>query len=234
MSGALMTLLKLPYLRLAQTGLALVACGAAGVLGFRFVRAELEARVYRERLDQLAADYESLRATYNEAVRRSAVTELIVRGKTLAVRVRTSAGILREIPTPYDPTGEVYVDYVVIDGRLWIRRLFDANTPPGQGMVVDPDRALVDWDQPGAGHGKAVYRRLDEGRWVVTISGDGSLGLARASGAEGDLVHAPEIKRYDEATADADAAARGISAGDVFRQVLTGAQRPRRAKETTP
>lgn len=45
--------------------------------------------------------------------------------------------------------------------------------------MIDPVLERINWQAPGLAVGKAVYRRLDEGRWVVTVTGDGSLGLAR-------------------------------------------------------
>jgi len=49
----------------------------------------------------------------------------------------------REFPTACRPDREVYADYVVLDGRLWIRRVFDAATAPEAG----------DADRPGSGRG---------------------------------------------------------------------------------
>ena len=123
--------LKVPVIRFMGVSAALLVSGMAGVFGYRYLRADVEAEVYRDRLRALAEEYESLRGTYNEAVRRTAVTELLVHDGRLRVRVRSVAGVLREIETPFDPRQEVYVDYVVMDGRLWIRRVFDAWTPPG-------------------------------------------------------------------------------------------------------
>jgi hypothetical protein len=169
--------------------LALLA--AAGFAGFRLLESTLAAEVYRERIEELAADHAELRRVYNEAVRRTAVTELRVENGALSVVIRTAAGELEVLPAPFDPQNEIYVDYVVVDGRLWIRRIFDASTPPEQGMLVDPRFAHVDWDAAAASHGKAAYRSLSEGRWVVDVSGDGSLGLARREGDEPPALSPP-------------------------------------------
>jgi hypothetical protein len=187
------------------------------------MRADIAAEVYRERLEALASDYESVRASYNQAVKRTAVNELIVRNGKVSVRVRTAAGVLKEIETPYDPSKEIYVDYVVVDGRLWLRRVFDSATAPGAAMVIDPALADIDWKSPSAKEGKAVYRRLGEGRWVVTVTGDGSLGLARAEGdVETPLTPAPEVKDYGQIEKEAEKEIGSIGAGEVWRRLVSG------------
>lgn len=205
--------------------------GAAAYLGYRFVRADVASRIYEKRLEDLALDYKQLADVYNEAVRRSAVTELIVKDDTLSVRVRTIEGPTRVIPTPFDPRGEIYVDFVVLEGRLWIRRLFDANTAPGAGLVIDPALADIGWaaadnatpGRPTATVGKAVYRALSEGTWVVTVSGDGSLGLSRLDpGQEPRLVARPQIKDYQQIQAEASDRATGLTASDVWREMVSG------------
>jgi hypothetical protein len=205
-------------IQFVQGVVVLVMVAAAAGLGYRFVRADLAASVYRERLENLATEYEDLRTTYNEAVRRTAVTELVVADGELSVHVRSAAGVLNDIPTPFDPSGEIYVDYVVLDGRLWIRRVFDARTAPGDGLVIDPVVAEVDWDSEAARHGKAVYRRLGEGRWVVTVTGHGSLGLERADGPA-ELVPAPEVNEYAEETEQADDEVGRLGPADVWAWV---------------
>src|SRR5690606_19499101 len=119
--------------RWLTTSLLVLLTVAGAMVGYRLVESKITADIYRDRLVTLSEDYETLRRTYNEAVRRTAVTELLVEGDTVCVVIRTAAGVLRKIATPYSPDSEVYVDYVVVDGRLWIRRVFDAHTPPEQG-----------------------------------------------------------------------------------------------------
>lgn len=166
-----------------------VVCSALIAL-WAFGRARVGARIYAKRLETVAADYERLRKEYNRAISRTAVTELRVRGTNVMVAVRTADGVTREFPTSCRPDKEVYVDYVVLDGRLWIRRVFDSTTPPQAGTVIDPSLAGINWDTNTTAVGKAVYRRLDEGRWIVTVSGDGSLGLQRVS-ENADIVLSP-------------------------------------------
>jgi len=198
-----------------------VLAGASAVMAYRLVRADVRAEIYRDRLAVLGDEYGLLADRYNDAVRRTAVTELVVQGGTLRVRVRTAAGVLREIETPYDPMGEIYVDYVVLDGRLWIRRVFDAATPPALGLVIDPELVSVDWDAPNASHGKAVYRRLGEGRWVISLTGNGALGLMRATDVV-DLTPVPMIGDFEEMAEGVDARVRGIGVAEVFEHLVGG------------
>lgn len=169
----------------------------SGFAAYRLLEASIAAEVYRSRLAELSSDYESLLGQYNQAVRRTAVTELLVEDGRLTVVVRTAEGELQSLPTDLDPSKEIYVDYVVYDGRLWIRRLFDEDTPPGDGLVVDPRFVAIDWQAESASHGKAAYRALSEGRWVVDVTGDGSLGLARRGPHEAvRLSPPPPVRQY--------------------------------------
>ncbi len=197
-------------------GVFIIALGVM-LLGYRVIRADLTAAVYRQRLTDLARDYESLGDRYNTAVRRTAVTELMVDKGAISVVIRTAEGDMQTIPTSLDASREVYVDYVVLDGRLWIRRLFDSKTPPEQGTLIDPALASLDWSDKRLAQGQAVYRSLTDGRWVVTVSGDGALGLARSeSGEPMPLASRPPVHSFDEITAQADASARGITLADVW------------------
>ena len=164
---------------------------------YRFVQSQMERQIYRDRLIDLSRQHELLRQQYNTAVRKTAVTELLVRDGRLEVQIRTANGVIETISTPFDPRHEIYVDYVVLDGRLWIRRVFDATTRPDDGVLIDPKLADIDWDAAHSQHGKAAYRRLGEGRWVVTVTGDGSLGLAaRQETDPPDLATAPQVQEY--------------------------------------
>jgi hypothetical protein len=197
------------------------------------MRADVVASIYKQRLGELAGEYESLRSQYNEAVRRTAVTELVVNEGTLCVRVRTVAGVVETFETPFDPRGEIYCDYVVRDGRVFIRRVFDDRTPPSAGVVIDPKLAEIDWSTM-APHdeqavGKAVYRSLSDGRWVVTVTGDGALGLRRIGDADGALAddlgleHAPPIRRFEEIEARVRAEAESIGWREVWRALVGAA-----------
>jgi hypothetical protein len=178
-----------------------------GIAGYQLLRTGLAADVYRARLEQAAVDYAALSDQYNQAVRRTAVTELIVADGRLTVAIRDATGALRTIETPFDPSREIYVDFVVADGRLWIRRVFDDRTPPEQAVVIDPALAEIDWSAGQAAYGKAAYRALGEGRWIVSVTGDGSLGLTPASDeAPSPLSAAPPVRDYEPIDRELDSA----------------------------
>ncbi len=177
-----------------------------------FGRARLTAAVYARRLEVLCADYERLRQDYNRAVSRTAVSELRVSGDTVTVAIRTADGATREFPTACRPDREVYVDYVVLDGRLWIRRVFDAATAPAAGTLIDPALAGVPWEVDEATVGKAVYRKLEQGRWLVTVTGNGSLGLERAPrDAVVLLAPAPPVADFAAVQRDLERARANVS-----------------------
>ncbi|RMH26100.1 MAG: hypothetical protein D6693_07845 [Planctomycetota bacterium] len=191
---------------LVAVGGVLATLGLSAVLTVRTINATLSrAESARAEAARLSADlqtlrerYEALADRYDAAVSRTAVTELDVsEDGSVAVIVRDAAGPLRRIQTPFNAADEIYVDYAVIDGRLWIRRVFDAHTPPGSAVVVDPIVETIDWDQRPGGFGQAVYRSLAPGRWVVTVTGNGSLGLARADEPV-DLRHRPIVEPFGE------------------------------------
>jgi len=197
---------------------------AAAGMGYRLLRSSYKADIYRQRLSTLAKDYDDLRGQYNQAVKRTAVTELWVEDGRLQVTIRDATGKLRCIPTPFDPHKEVYVDYVVIDGRLWIRRVFDENTPPSEALVIDPKLAEIDWDSAAARTGKAVYRSLDDGRWVVTVTGDGSLGLSLRDEhePEASLETAPPVREFGPVEEAVSKAIEQVTAGEVVKRVIGG------------
>lgn len=210
--------------RLVSTSLTIAIAGGAGLLAYHYLRAGAAAEIYRTRLTQLANQYEDLRTTYNQAVEKTAVTELAVHDGKLSVLVVSDNGILRQVPTPYDPANEIYVDYIVRDGRLWIRRVFDANTPPSQGVVVDPMLQSVDWSHNEAEVGKAVYRALDEGRWVISVTGAGSLGLVKVDDdASVKLASTPKVADYATATVEADRDVESIGMAEVWDQLVRNA-----------
>ncbi|MEX0741888.1 MAG: hypothetical protein WD079_03765, partial [Phycisphaeraceae bacterium] len=204
----------------ATVGLVAVL-GIASYAGFRLAQAQVAADVYRHRLTELSRHYDQLRGQYNEAVRRTVVTELVVDAGELSVHIRTAEGLLKTIPTGLDPQREVYVDYVVVDGRLWIRRVFDDATPPANGVVIDPSMGTVDWDAPNVSHGKAVYRRLNEGRWIVTVTGSGALGLTPVEGDEPvELAPPTTVRDYEQVQAELEDRLSDISTAEVVRRLF--------------
>lgn len=199
----------------------LAAAGVAGLFGLEMVRSRAESAVYRDRLAALTTDYAALTERYNAAVKRAAVTELVVEQGALSVAVRTDAGEIKRIATPYDPAKEVYVDFALIDGRVWIRRVFDAATPPVFATVIDPDLVEIDWEGPGASFGQAVYRSLGEGRWVVTVTGSGALALTRADDQTPvALAPPPLVRAFEEVEAEARREAERVGWRELLARVL--------------
>lgn len=195
--------------------------GFGTVVGYRLMKADITAEAYRKRLVSLSHDYEDLRQDFNTAVSRTAVTELVVRDGAVGVEVRTIDGGRRMIATPYVAGTQVYVEYVVVDGRLWIRRVFDDRTAPEKGVVIDPKFAQIDWDAPSVAVSKAVSRRLTEGRWVVSVTGDGSLGLTRREGPV-ELVPNPVVREYEPLTDPVDPDLGEVGPVDVLRHAVGG------------
>jgi hypothetical protein len=212
--------------RIFTSGLALftmLLLVVGGYLALSRARADLRADIYRDRLEEVARDYTALVEQFNSAVTQAAVTELVVDEGSMSVRVRSRRGVETVIPTPYDPQREIYVDYVVIGGRLWIRRVFDDRTPPTEGIVIDPELVDVDWDEPGAVVGKAVYRSLGEGVWQVNVTGQGALGLVRVDESQRrPLIEAPEVLEFDTIEAAVREEQERVSFGDLLKKAFGG------------
>lgn len=208
-------------LRLFAWTTLIITVAMSSVFAYRLVYSRLEVEVYRSRLAELSDDLGELRDQYNQVVMRTAVTELLVEDGTLSVHIRSARGLERSIPTPFDPSAEIYVDYVVIDGRLWIRRVFDNATPPLDGLIIDPELVAIDWDAEGAVVGKAIYRALSDGRWVVTVTGDGSLGIARLAGGEvANLAPPPPVREYRELEDEIEDVLREAAMAELFDELL--------------
>lgn len=205
-----------------MTSLALLlVLGATGYASYRLLRAGLESDVYRARLEAVVEDYAALREQYQDAIRKTAVTELLVRDGRLEIAIRTADGQRQVFETPFDPSKEIYIDFVVVAGRLWIRRVFDSETAPDKGMTIDPHYVDLQWNADNALHGKAVYRSLDEGRWVVTVTGGGALGLAKLpEEARAELTAAPALREFVPVDRAVDAALEEIHAEEVFETLV--------------
>lgn len=194
-----------------------------GTVGLRFARADAAAQVYQDRLRDLSGEYETLRSQYNSAVRQTAVTELVVKERRVTVHVRTIEGTSETIETACDANKEIYVDFALIDGRLWIRRVFDADTAPSNATIINPKLVDVDWESEGALVGQAVYRMLGEGRWVVRAAGDGALGLARVDDdAVINLSSPPEIGSFEEVQSAVDEEIEKVGWREVLSAVIGG------------
>tara|TARA_R110000868_G_scaffold119469_2_gene316981 strand:- start:318968 stop:319621 length:654 start_codon:yes stop_codon:yes gene_type:complete len=214
---------KLGAIQTTITSLAILsAVSLTAIVGLKIAKAQAANQVYQSRIADLSKDYESLAAQYNQAVRQTAVTELIVKDRKVTVEIRTIEGEQETIQTPCNADKEIYVDFALIAGRLWIRRVFDADTPPSQATLINPKLANVDWDSEGALVGQAVYRQLDEGRWIVNAAGDGALALTKVP--EDQIVNLsppPTIKSYKEVQSQVDEKVNKITWRDAFASVFT-------------
>lgn len=185
--------------RFINVVLALAFCTGIAAVSYFWAKETVTLALYEARLHQLNSDYEQLRQGYNQAVQQTAVTLLHVENSQVSVIIRTADGSERRIATPFGTDRELYVDFIVSGGRLWIRRVFDARTPPEQGVVIDPLWATVDWQDPQTRHGKAIYRQLTPGRWEIRVSGNGSLNLEPVDPASLPLLaHAPQVAAFAE------------------------------------
>lgn len=194
-----------------------VGC-AVVLLGFFLLRNQIVTAIYRDKVTTMAAEYATLAEQYNLAVQQTAVTELEVGEGRLSVRIRTLDGRVQMIPTPFDPRREIYVDYLVGDGRIWIRRIFDQATAPERAQVIDPIWADVDWDRPGLSHGQAIYRALEPGIWTIQVSGNGSLSLERRNrSAPEQLVASPPVRAFEQTQMEIRQETQDIGIQDIWR-----------------
>ena len=150
------------------------------------------------------------------------MTELLVEDGTVCVVVRRGDGELVRVPTTFNAwEDELFVDYALVDGRLLIRRVFDEHTAARseQAVVIDPELVEVDWEDPTIPFGKAIYRsRMADGRWIISVTGDGSLGLKQiAEDSQITLAKQPEIKEFEPVDERADEAVEQIGVGDVWK-----------------
>jgi hypothetical protein len=173
---------------------------AGSYFAYRSLETSALSAAYRQRLRELSADYSSLSARYSSVVRQTATTELVVEQGKLSVVVATVDGELRRIATPFDPRGEIHVDYIVRDGRLWIRRVHDSKTPADQALTIDPALSDPNWQEDASSYGLVVYRPLDDGRWVVSVTANGALQLVKKprDSPPTPLEAAPRVQAFDE------------------------------------
>lgn len=193
------------------------------VCSFFWLKEEVTSRIYRNKLELLAADYAALADQYNHAVRQSAITELEVTTDSVSILVRTIDGEVRRIATPFNPKKEIFVDYLVGNGRIWIRRVFDQATAPENALVIDPLWDFVDWKGAGLNYGKIIYRSLDPGLWSIQVSGNGALTLEPVdSSTISQLVASPEVRSFEEIRIELDQSVKDIRLADLWHFCLGG------------
>jgi len=203
--------------------LALLLMSTLCIAGYQWARAAAAKDIYHERLGQLQSEYRDLADQYNRAVTPKPVTELLVEDGKVSVIIRDGDGKVRTIPTEAHGSRAVYVDYAVIDGRLLIRRVFDEETAPKYATYIDDDLVQVDWDDPLADFGQAIYSTLDDGRWIISVTSNGALYLKRIENdASYDLVSRPGVREFDPVEVETADSAQSIGIGDVWRHLFGG------------
>lgn len=205
--------------------LSLVAICIASLAGYQWAKSNVAKDIYRDRLTSLQADFQALAQQYNQAITPRPVTELLVEDGTVCVIVRKGDGELVRVPTTFNAwEDELFVDYALVDGRLLIRRVFDEHTAArsDKAVVIDPELVEVDWTDPAIPFGKAIYRsKMADGRWVISVTGDGSLGLKQVSeDTTITLAVQPEVKKFEPVDERADEAIEKIGVGDVWRHLI--------------
>ncbi|MFK7790124.1 MAG: hypothetical protein AB8C95_11615 [Phycisphaeraceae bacterium] len=213
------TMVKLVFLPLS-----IVALCIASVAGYQWAKANVAQDIYRDRLTSLQADYQDLAEQYNQAITPRPVTELFVEDGKVCVIVRKGDGELVRVPTPFNGwENDVYVDYVLADGRLLIRRVFEIKDGQDTSKPVQVDSDLVDvqWGE-AVPFGKAIYRsKMEDGRWVVSVTGDGSLTLKRVGDeVEVNLATQPRVEKFSPVDQRADEAVEQIGVGDVWKHLM--------------
>ena len=172
-----------------------------GTLLWQWGKAAVARDAYRVRLADLETKHNQLVNDYNLAIRRSAVCEVLQKGGKLTVRVRTDDGQTEEIPLAFDPVHEIHFDFVCLDGRLHMRRVYDDQTAPAAGTLIQSKLAQVDWSAHADDRGLVLYRPLvEEGRYALKVSGNGALTLEKMDDQEiSRLEQAPKLRRFEPA-----------------------------------
>lgn len=207
--------------------LSVITLCMATFAGYQWAKASVAQEIYRDRLTSLQADYQQLAQQYNQAVTPRPVTELLIEDGKVCVIVRKGDGELVRVPTPFNAKeNQVYVDYIVADSRLLIRRVFEFHkvnaVPPDKVIYVDPDLLEIQWDPEKIPYGKALSSsNMADGRYVISVTGDGSLGLKKVSeDTTITLTSRPKVKEYEPVDERADEAVDRIGVGDVWRHLV--------------
>ncbi len=206
--------------------LTLAILGLATLAGYQWAKASVAQDIYRDRLSHLQQDYQQLATQYNQAVTPRPVTELLVEEGIVCLAVRKGDGQVVRIPTTFNVRlNRVYVDYLLVDQRLMIFRAFEFNTvnavPPDKVVTIDPALLDLEGDLERVPFGKSLScRNLPDGRYLISVTGDGSLGLKPVSADEPiQLTTHPPIKEFAPVDEQAHDEVESITFGDVWRSL---------------
>ena len=201
--------MKLNPAQTVQNAALLLVLAGLVVVGWRMGQTTAKAKWYRAELaaltehhQQLRNDHMALAKQYNQAITHTAVTEVVVKDGQLSIALMGLTGELDRVDLPFNAREEIFFDFVVVDGRLMPRRVFELNKQPVQ---LDEKLAHINWHD-AATKGLAVYRAFPmDGRWKVSISGNGALGLSPVSPGERLELHpAPQLDAFAPADYEAD------------------------------
>ena len=201
----------------------------AVLLGYNFVRSNIAADFYRDRLREEVKKHEALRQTFNEVVRKTVVTELVVNDDdSVCVVFIDGNNQEKVVPTKFKKGAVVYVDFMVNDGKLFLRRLFDHKTAPADGLVIDPLAQTVNEDESEREEfGSAPYARLNQkGRWVVNATQNGALELKKAddSAPRRPIVRDLPVRDYKEIEKEINTQVDEIGPKDVWQSLIGSAR----------
>lgn len=200
--------------------------GLAVWLAYRYAHAQFAEDVYRQRISTLVKDYENLRTSFNSAVKKTAVTELLVNedGSICVVFVNMDGSEVVK-PTPFRLGSEVFVDFVAIDNRLFLRRIFDEHTMPKEAMFINPELQKIEWQSGKVGGGSAPYIQINKpGRWVVSANGTGALEIRHTdvNAPRAPLVATPAVRDFSTVDKELNDDLEQITAGDVIKGIFGG------------
>lgn len=194
------------------------------LLGYNFARSTIAADFYRDRFHDELRRNEALRQSFNEVVRKNVVTELVVNEDDSVCVVFVDGNNEEKIvPTPFKKGAVVYVDFMMNDGRLYLRRLFDEKTAPADALVIDPQLQTVKTQPDSELFGNAPYARLNQrGRWVVNATHNGALELKKAddTAPREPIVRNLQVRDYKEIERDVNSKADEIGPQDVLNSLF--------------
>jgi len=199
-------------------------------LGYSVVRTNIAADLYRDRLREAVKENEAMRQTFNEAVKKTVVTELVVNDdETICVVFVSADNTEHVVPTPFKMGAVLWADCIVQDGKLFLRRVFDDNTAPINALFIDPVVQTVDWKRAGPSgkvpQGIAANGEINaKGRWVVSASGQGALELKKADDAapRQPIARDLQVRDYKEIEKQITTKVDEIGPTDVWKSLFGG------------
>ncbi|MEO1335603.1 MAG: hypothetical protein AAFV29_08155, partial [Myxococcota bacterium] len=81
----------------------------------------------------------------------------------------------------------------------------------------------VDWSNAQVKRGVTVYRGgLTDGRWLISVSGNGALDLVKAEGPTPELMAGPPvIRKFDGMTQQLDRRLARVQTGEILQRLQT-------------